>query len=225
MDAFIQKLVANFITEGRYLLILDGLKMTILVSVFSIALGILMGSLTVFFRNSRFRLLRAIGYLYVDVVRGTPAVTQLLIIYYVVFGSVNISPMLVAIFAFGFNSGAYVSEIIRAGILSVDRGQTEAGRSLGLTAFQTMRYIVAPQAVKNILPAMINEFIMLIKETAIMGYIAIADLTRAGDIIRSRTFDAYIPLLTTAIIYYIIIKCLTLVMASVERRLRSADAR
>ena len=220
-DAF----VLNFIKEERYLLMLDGLKLTIFVSVFAILLGVFMGSLAYFLRRSRLKILRAIGYVYVDIIRGTPTVTQLLIIYFVVFGSVkNMSGTIAAIIAFGFNSGAYVSEIIRAGIQSIDKGQTEAGRSLGLSSRQTMFFIVVPQAVKNILPALINEFIVLIKETAIMGYIGLQDLTKAGDIIRSVTFDPYMPLLVPALVYYIIIKCLTLIMARVERKLRSADA-
>lgn len=220
-DAF----VLNFIKEERYLLMLDGLKLTIFVSIFAILLGVFMGSLAYFLRRSRFKLLRSVGYVYVDIIRGTPTVTQLLIIYFVVFGSVkNMSGTIAAIIAFGFNSGAYVSEIIRAGIQSIDKGQTEAGRSLGLSSRQTMFFIVVPQAIKNILPALINEFIVLIKETAIMGYIGLQDLTKAGDIIRSVTFDPYMPLLAPALVYYIIIKCLTLIMARVERKLRSADA-
>ncbi|MDD3867242.1 MAG: amino acid ABC transporter permease, partial [Eubacteriales bacterium] len=163
--------------------------------------------------------------LYLTVIRGTPVVVQLLIIYYVIFGSVNISKVLVASLAFGINSGAYVAEIIRAGILAVDRGQMEAGRSLGLTYSVAMRRIVLPQAIKNILPALFNELITLLKETAVAGYIAVADLTRSGDMIRSRTFDAFMPLLAVALIYLLIVMMLTRLMARVERRLRRSDHR
>jgi len=222
---FAQSFYDNFIAGGRYMEMLNGLGVTLTVSVCAILLGVLMGAVTFFFRRSRFSFLRAIGYLYVDIVRGTPLVTQLFIIYFVVFASIHINPVLIGIFAFAFNSGAYVSEIIRAGVLSIDRGQTEAGRSLGLTSGQTMTYIVAPQAIKNILPALCNEFVVLIKETAVIGYLAVTDLTKASDIIRSRTFDPYMPLLTAALIYYIIIKFLTIAISRLERKLRASDIR
>jgi ABC-type amino acid transport system permease subunit len=162
---------------------------------------------------------------YVLVIRGTPAVVQLLIIYYVIFASVAIDKVLVAALAFGLNSGAYVAEIFRAGIQSVDRGQMEAGRSLGLSYGLTMRKIILPQAVKNTLPALFNELITLLKETAVAGYIAVADLTRAGDLIRARTFDPLLPLLAVALIYLLIVLLLTRLMNLLERRLARSDHR
>ena len=150
---------------------------------------------------------------------------QLLIIYYIIFGSVQIDKLFVAILAFGFNSGAYVAEIIRAGILSIDKGQTEAGRSLGLNARQTMTGIVMPQAIKNIFPTLCNEFIVLIKETAIVGYVGLMDIQKAGDFIKSSTFLAFMPLIGTAIIYYIMIKILTIALNKIEESLRKSDIR
>ena len=224
-EKFSHAFYLNFIKEGRYHLIIDGLKLTILISLCSILLGIVLGCITTLLRRSRFRIPRAIGYLYVDVIRGTPTVMQLLITYFVIFGSVSFSKFWIAVFAFGFNSGAYISEIIRAGLQSIDKGQTEAGRSLGLSQVKTMTFIVVPQAVRNILPALANEFIMLIKETAIVGYIAMEDLTKAADIIRSRTYDPFMPLLFAALIYYLIIKVLTLLITRLERWLRKSDHR
>lgn len=215
----------NFIKADRYLIMLTGLGNTLLISVFAILVGVALGALTFFLRRSRFGLLRGIGYLYVDVIRATPMVTQLLIIYFVIFGSVHISPIIVAILAFGFNSGAYVSEILRAGFQSIDRGQMEAGRSLGLNSRQTMVHIIAPQAIKNTLPTLCNEFIVLIKETAVAGYITIQDLTRGADMIRGQTYEAFLPLIVAAVVYYIIIKFLTLAVARLERRLRASDHR
>ena len=147
---------------------------------------------------------------YIDVIRGTPSVVQLLIIYHIVFGGIkNVPPVIIAIIAFAINSSAYVAEIFRGGILAVDIGQTEAGISLGLSKVQTMRYVVVPQALKNAFPALANEFIVLMKETAIVGYIALQDLTKAGDFIISRTYNAFIPLFTVALVYFVIIKFLT----------------
>ena len=161
--------------------------------------------------------------MYLTVIRGTPSVLQLLIIYFVVFGSVNISKVLVAIIAFGINSGAYVAEVIRSGIMSIDKGQTEAGRSLGFTYAQTMIYIILPQALKNVLPALGNEVIVLLKETSICGYIALQDLTKGGDIIRSRTYDAFMPLIAVAFIYLIMVMLLQRLVAGLERRLNSSE--
>ena len=223
VSSFADDFYLNFIKEDRYLSLVSGLGNTLLISVFAILLGLVFGSVAFLLRRSRFKVVRAIGYIYVDVIRATPMVTQLLIIYFVVFASVPISAVLVAMFAFGFNSGAYISEILRAGVQSVDYGQMEAGRSLGLSSRKTMIYIIAPQMVRNVLPALCNEFIVLIKETAVVGYIAVQDLTKAADIIRSRTFDAYLPLISAAVIYYIIIKFLTLGISRLERRLRASD--
>jgi His/Glu/Gln/Arg/opine family amino acid ABC transporter permease subunit len=210
--------------------IIKGLFITIEVTFFAIILGIIIGFIIALAKLSNFKignikLLNILASAYVDVIRGTPAVVQLLIIYYIIFGSVSISKVAVAVIAFGINSGAYVAEIIRAGILAVDRGQMEAGRSLGLSYGATMRYIIIPQAIKNILPALVNEFIVLLKETAIVGYIALEDLTKAGDIIRSRTFDAYMPLLTVAFIYLLLTTALSKLLGQLERRLRQGDSR
>lgn len=213
-----------FIREDRYKLLLSGIGVTIRVSLLAIVIGILIGMVIAMCNLSKKKPIRFIGGIYTDVIRGTPSVTQLMIIYFVIFASVQLDKWIIAAIAFGVNSGAYVSEIIRAGILSIDKGQTEAGRSLGLSAFQTMSRIVIPQAVKNIFPALCNEFIVLIKETAIVGYVGLMDIQKAGDFIKSATFIAFMPLIGTAVIYYVLIKILTLVLRRVELRLRRADA-
>ncbi|MCM1266950.1 MAG: amino acid ABC transporter permease [Bacteroidales bacterium] len=213
-----------FIREDRYKLLLSGIGVTIKVSLLAIVIGILIGMLIAMCNLSKKKALRLIGGIYTDVIRGTPSVTQLMIIYFVIFASVQLDKWIIAAIAFGVNSGAYVSEIIRAGILSIDKGQTEAGRSLGLNAFQTMSRIVIPQAVKNIFPALCNEFIVLIKETAIVGYVGLMDIQKAGDFIKSATFEAFMPLIGVAVIYYVLIKILTLALKQVENRLRRADA-
>lgn len=214
-----------FIKDDRYMLLVDGIGVTIKVSLFAVALGIIIGLLIALCNLSNKKGLRLIGGIYTDVIRGTPSVTQLMIIYFVIFAKVYWPKWIIAAIAFGINSGAYVSEIIRAGILSIDKGQTEAGRSLGLSGYQTMVHIVIPQAVKNIFPALCNEFIVLIKETAIVGYVGLVDIQKAGDYIKSSTFEAFMPLIGTAIIYYVLIKLLTTVLSRVERKLRASEAR
>ena len=161
--------------------------------------------------------------LYLTIIRGTPVVVQLLIIYFVIFGAVNVDKVLVAVIAFGINSGAYVAEIIRGGIMSIDRGQMEAGRSLGLSYRQTMEQVILPQAFKNVLPALGNEFIVLLKETSVAGYIALQDLTKAGDIIRSQTYDAFLPLIVVALIYLVVVMCLTSLLSRLEKRLKKNE--
>ena len=218
----------NLIEKHRYLYLLNGLKITLIVTFFAVLLGITIGLLAALVKvaaagGKRLKPLEFIVDLYITVIRGTPVMVQLLIVYFVIFASVNVSKVLVAIVAFGLNSGAYVTEVIRAGILAVDRGQSEAGRSLGLTYSQTYRYIILPQAVKNILPALGNEFISLLKETAVVGYIGLQDLTMGGDIIRSRTYDAFIPLLTVAAVYLLIVIGLSAALKKLERRLRRSD--
>ena len=218
----------NLIEKHRYLYLLNGLKITLIVTFFAVLLGITIGLLAALVKvaaagGKRLKPLEFIADLYITVIRGTPVMVQLLIVYFVIFASVNVSKVLVAIVAFGLNSGAYVTEVIRAGILAVDRGQSEAGRSLGLTYSQTYRYIILPQAVKNILPALGNEFISLLKETAVVGYIGLQDLTMGGDIIRSRTYDAFIPLLTVAAVYLLIVIGLSAALKKLERRLRRSD--
>ena len=217
-----------FIAEQRYLMYLDGLKMTLLVSLLAIILGVALGTILALMRMTAERrgkstLLSKIAYVYIDIIRGTPTVTQLLIMYFVVLKGVD--GLIVGTVTFGLNSAAYVAEIIRAGILAVDHGQMEGGRSLGLSYGQTMKDIILPQAVKNILPALGNEFIVLIKETAILGYVSIVDLTKVADFVTSRTYEAFAPLIGTAIIYYLVVKVLTLVLRAVERRRRQSDKR
>ncbi len=220
----------NFIFEQRWLWLLDGLGKTLIITLLATLIGITIGLFlaivkVIDYNGRRIFFLTRFVDIYLTVIRGTPAVVQLLIMYFVVFASLPVSKIMVAAMAFGINSGAYVAEIIRSGIMAVDRGQTEAGRSLGLTYAATMRKIILPQAVKNILPALFNELITLLKETAVVGYIAVMDLTRAGDMIRSRTYDAFMPLLAVAAIYLIIVMGLTSAMARLERRLRRSDNR
>ncbi len=217
--------VKCFIRDDRYKLLLSGVGVTIKVSLLAVIIGILIGMLIALCNLSKNKFLKAVGGVYTDVIRGTPSVTQLMLIYFVIFATVNLPKWIIAAIAFGINSGAYVSEIIRGGILSVDHGQTEAGRSLGLNAFQTMTRIIIPQAVKNIFPALCNEFIVLIKETAIVGYVGLMDIQKAGDFIKSATFNAPMPLFGTAVIYYVLIKILTLTLRQVENHLRKSDVR
>lgn len=214
-----------FIKDDRYQLLLSGIGVTIRVSLIAVAIGILIGFLIALCNLSNKKLLRALGGIYTDIIRGTPSVTQLMLIYFVIFAAVGIPKWIIAGIAFGVNSGAYVSEIIRAGILSVDKGQTEAGRSLVLNGQQTMIHIVIPQAVKNIFPALCNEFIVLIKETAIVGYVGLMDIQKAGDFIKSATWNAFMPLFGTAVIYYVLIKLLTIAFKKVEERLRKSEVR
>ena len=201
-DGIVATFIKCFLKDDRYLLLLDGIGITIKISLLAVIIGIAIGLVIAFCALSKNKVLNLIGKVYTDVIRGTPSVTQLMIIYFVVFATVDLEKWIIAAIAFGINSGAYVSEIIRAGILSIDKGQTEAGRSLGLNAMQTMVSIVIPQAVKNIFPALCNEFIVLIKETAIVGYIGLVDIQKAGDLIKSATFEAFMPLIATAIIYF-----------------------
>ncbi|MBQ1220608.1 MAG: amino acid ABC transporter permease [Peptococcaceae bacterium] len=224
-DGIVATFIKCFLKDDRYLLLLDGIGVTIKISLLAVLIGIAIGLVIAFCALSKKKVLNLIGKVYTDVIRGTPSVTQLMIIYFVVFATVDLEKWVIAAIAFGINSGAYVSEIIRAGILSIDKGQTEAGRSLGLNAMQTMVSIVIPQAVKNIFPALCNEFIVLIKETAIVGYIGLVDIQKAGDLIKSATFEAFMPLIATAIIYFVLIKTLTLALARVEKALRKSDSR
>ena len=218
----------NFIKDDRWMYIVDGLKVTLLVTFFAVLIGIVIGFLVATVRSTydktgKLKILNILCQIYLTVIRGTPVVVQLLIIYFVIFGNVNIDKIPVAIMAFGFNSGAYVAEIFRSGIMSVDGGQFEAGRSLGFNYVQTMRYIIMPQAFKNVLPALGNEFIVLLKETSVAGYIALQDLTKAGDIIRSRTYDAFMPLIAVALIYQAMVLIFTKLVNMLERRLRNSD--
>ena len=218
----------NFIADNRWKYLTNGLKTTLTVTVFAVLIGIALGFLVAVVRSTydktkKLKVLNALCKLYLTVIRGTPVVVQLLIIYFVIFGSVKIDKTFVAILAFGLNSGAYVEEIIRSGIMSIDNGQFEAGRSLGFNYAQTMIYIVLPQAFKNVLPALGNEFIVLLKETSVAGYIALEDLTKGGDIIRSRTYDAFMPLIAVALIYLVMVLAFSKLLSILERRLRNSE--
>lgn len=221
----------TLIEDNRYRYLLEGLGNTLTIALFATILGTLIGLLVAVvkvnaYQNNKWRVGEWFCNLYINLIRGTPVVVQLMIMYYIICGSIrSISGVLVAIIAFGLNSGAYVAEIVRAGILAVDKGQTEAGRSLGLSNRETMRIIVLPQAIKNILPALGNEFITLLKETSVAGYITVMDLTKAGDIIRSRTYDAFVPLLVVAAIYLVLVLGLSYGLKLVERRLAKNDKR
>ena len=224
-----ERFYTNFREDNRWHYIADGLKVTLLVTFCAVIIGVVLGFLLAIVRSTydktgKMKILNAICRAYITVIRGTPVVVQLLIIYFVIFGSVrNISKELVAILAFGMNSSAYVAEIFRSGIMSIDNGQFEAGRSLGFNYRQTMIYIIMPQAFKNVLPALGNEFIVLLKETSVSGYIALQDLTKGGDIIRSRTFDAFMPLMAVALIYLVMVMIFTKLVSMLERRLRNSD--
>lgn len=211
-----------FIRDNRYQLLLSGILVTIRISLLAAAIGIVLGFLIALCNLSKNKALNRIGKVYTDIIRGTPSVTQLMIIYFVIFAAVPWPKWVIASIAFGINSGAYVSEIIRAGILSVDIGQTEAGRSLGLNSRQTMMNIVVPQALTNIFPALCNEFITLVKETAIVGYVGLMDIQKAGDFIKSATYTAFMPLIGTAVIYFVIIKILTILLGRAENKMRQS---
>ncbi|MEN3951840.1 ABC transporter substrate-binding protein/permease [Iodidimonas sp. SYSU 1G8] len=206
--SFIQRVAdsfhGNIIHEKRYLLIWDGLKVTVMLSILATVFGTALGALVCFMRMSRSALLSVPAKIYISVLRGMPVLVLLMLIYYVAFASVNISPLLVAVVAFGMNFGAYSSEIFRTGIEGVDKGQSEAGIAMGFTKVQTFNHIVLPQTIRRILPVYKGEFISLVKMTSIVGYIAVQDLTKASDIIRSRTFDAFFPLVMVAILYFLI---------------------
>lgn len=218
----------NFIKDDRWKYLSDGFLVTLEIAFFAVLLGILLGFTVAVIRSThdktgKLRFLNLLCKIYLTVIRGTPVVVQLLIIYFVIFGSVNVSKVLVAIVAFGVNSGAYVAEIIRSGIMSIDKGQFEAGRSLGLSYLQTMVYIILPQAFKNVLPALGNEFIVLLKETSVSGYIALQDLTKAGYIIRSQTYTAFMPLIAVAVIYLAVVMLFSFLLGKLERRLKNNE--
>ena len=218
----------NFITDNRWKYLVEGLLNTLIISLFAVMIGILLGFIIAIIRtthdkNGTLKILNWISKGYLTVIRGTPVMIQLLIIYYVVFASVNINKIFVAVIAFGINSAAYVAEIVRGGIMSIDNGQFEAGRSLGFSYNKTMMYIILPQAFKNVLPSLANEFIVLIKETSIAGTIGLMDLTQGGNIIISNTYEAFMPYIAVAIIYLIIVIILTAFVNKLERRLRKNE--
>ena len=225
----------TMIVDDRYLQILWGLGNTLIITVCAILLGIVIGTLVAMVKarvfapknpvvKGIFKVLDVICSLYLTVIRGTPMILQLMIMYYIIL--INISNgVVVACIAFGINSGAYVAEVVRTGLLSVDKGQMEAGRSLGLTQTTTMFKIIFPQALKNVLPALGNEFIALLKETSVAGYIGIHDLTKGSDIIRSTTYDSFTPLISAGIVYLVLVLGLTSLLGCLERRLRKSDIR
>lgn len=238
-DGVKAEFVLNFIDKNRWKMLVNGLGNTLLISILACLLGIVLGALIAVVRTSwdnsgRYRpkgvgrtlmgLLNGICQLYTTVIRGTPVVIQLLIMYYIIFASSS-NGLMVATLAFGLNSGAYVSEIVRSGILSVDKGQTEAGRSLGMGYVQTMWFVIAPQVLKNILPTLANEFITLLKETSVAGYVAVSDLTFAGNRIRGVTYSPFMPLIAVALIYLVLVVFLTYLVGKLERRLRQGDNR
>ncbi len=218
-----------FIEGDRWQLYIKGLGVTLEIAFFAAILGVIIGTVLALMKltkrpNGKEGYLSRIAQIYIDVIRGTPSVLQLLIMWFIVMSNTK-NGVLVASLTFGINSGAYVAEIVRAGILAVDPGQEEAGRSLGLSKAQTMRYIVLPQAAKNVLPPIGNEFITLLKETAIVGYVSLTDLTRCANQIVSRTYEAFMPLIGAAVIYFVVIKIMTYLLGILERRLRRSDYR
>ncbi len=237
--AFFARFKEVMIDGDRYKFILDGLKNTFTITFGALAIGIVLGIVVAAIRTSfdknkeSMKLRGGFGYyilaffnaickFYLTVTRGTPVVVQLMISYFVIFAAAD-DGVPVAIFAFGINSGAYVAEIFRAGIMSVDHGQFEAGRSLGFNYFQTMRFIVIPQMFKAVLPTLCNEFIALLKETSVAGYVGVIDLTKAGNTIAGRTFEYFIPLISVAIIYLVMVMILSWLVGKLERRLRKSD--
>lgn len=229
----------TFIYDDRWKFFLDGLLATLRIAFFAALLGILLGFLVAAVRSTydmrqqsgkralRFgdviiKILNVICNIYITVIRGTPAVIQVMIMYFIVFANSR-NKELAAVLSFGINSGAYVAEIVRSGIMSIDKGQFEASRSLGFNYTSTMYHIILPQAFKNILPALGNEFIVLVKETSVAAYVGIAELTYVGNLIRSRTYEAFFPLIAVALIYLVIVLLLTFLLKKLERRLRSSD--
>lgn len=218
-----QSFYNTMISGDRWVLILQGLGVTVLIAICAILIGTVLGCIFALFKISSSKILRGIANFYTTVIRGIPLATQLMIFYFVVFAPLGLDRLFVAILAYGINSGAYCTEIFRAGIQGVDIGQTEAGRSLGLSKAQTLIKIVLPQAVKTALPTYTSEFIVLIKETSVASFIAVTDLTKAGDMIRNATYNAWIPLLTCAVIYLCLTLGLTKLFAILEKRLAKSD--
>ena len=223
-----ENLYLNFIKDDRYMYLISGLGNTLLITIVAVVVGILLGFLLAYVRSThdktgKWKAANLFAHLYITVIRGTPMVLQLLIVYFVIFASVNIPKIIVTFIAFGLNSAAYVAEIIRAGIMSIDQGQFEAGASLGFSYTQTMLYFILPQAIKNVLPALGNEMIVLLKETSVAGYIAMNDLTRGADIIRSQTYSAFMPLLMAAAIYLFFVLMFDRLVKKLERNLKNSD--
>ncbi len=231
--------ILNFLDGAKWKWLVDGLKNTLIITFFALLLGVAIGVIIAIVRSTYDKnrevykknggvgyivlsILNFISNVYLTIIRGTPVVVQLLIFYFIIFASSR-NGIAVAVFAFGINSGAYVAEIFRGGIMSIDNGQFEAGRSLGFNYFQTMLYIITPQVIKSVLPTLCNEFIVLLKETSVAGYVGIMDLTKAGELIRGRTFSAFMPLIAVALIYLVVVVILTRLVKILERRLRKNE--
>ena len=224
MELIRKNIYNSFIYQDRYKYYLTGLGNTIIMAFFACLIGVILGlilSLVIDYneKTGKLYLLSAFARMYIGIIRGTPALLQLMILYYIIFKSVNINIVVVGIISFGLNSGAYVSQIIRSGLISIPKGQEEASTMLGFNYFQTMKYVIMPQALRNVLPALGNEFITLLKETSVAGYIGILELTKASDIVASSTYDYFFPLLIVAIIYLILTLGLTKLLNFFERRL------
>lgn len=228
MEKFFESFRDNFIVKDRWKYLTEGLKTTLIITFFAVLVGMLIGFFVAIIRTThdktgKFKIANAIAKVYLTVIRGTPVTVQLMIIYFGIFSTTQVSKVFVAVVAFGLNSGAYVAEIARSGIMSIDKGQFEAGSSLGLSYSRTMIYIILPQAFKNVLPSLANEFIVLLKETSVAGFIALEDLTRGGAIIQSQTYNAFMPLLAVAAIYLVLVMILTSLITKLERRLAKND--
>jgi len=232
-----RQFILNFINDNRWQFLLNGLFVTLRITFFALIIGIAIGVVVAIVRSTHdknadrikrgtglflLRFFNGICKIYLTVIRGTPVVVQLMIFYFIILVSIR-NGELIGIIAFGINAGAYIAEIFRSGIMSIDNGQFEAGRSLGFNYIQTMQHIIIPQAFKNILPTLANEFIVLLKETAVVGYVAVQDLTKAGDIIRGRTFSAFMPLIAVALVYLALVMFFTWLVGKLERRLRSSE--
>lgn len=238
-DGVKSEFILNFVADNRWKYLTTGLLNTLKITLAAVVIGVVIGIVIAIVRStydktisdlrrgpgrSLLSVLNWICKLYLTVIRGTPVVVQLMIMYYIIFAASN-NGVVVAILAFGINSGAYVAEIIRGGIMSVDNGQFEAGRSLGFNYVMTMRYIIIPQALKNVLPSLANEFIVLLKETSVAGYVAVRDLTKGADIIRGRTYSPFMPLIAIALVYLILVVFFSWLVGKLERRLRESDGR
>lgn len=224
MELIRENIYNSFIYQDRYKYYLTGLGNTIIMAFFACLIGVILGlilSLVIDYneKTGKLYLLSTFARMYIGIIRGTPALLQLMILYYIIFKSVNINIVVVGIISFGLNSAAYVSQIIRSGLISIPKGQEEASTMLGFNYFQTMKYVILPQALRNVLPALGNEFITLLKETSVAGYIGILELTKASDIVASSTYDYFFPLLIVAIIYLILTLGLTKLLNFFERRL------
>lgn len=234
-----RQFILNFIEKDRWKLMVNGLENTLKITIVAALIGIVIGILLASIRSTydkqyetlkkhkgvKYYVLRTLNFIaqiYLTVIRGTPVVVQLLIAFFIIFASAK-NGVAIAMLAFGINSGAYVAEIFRGGIMAIDNGQFEAGYSLGFNYFQTMIFIVIPQVLKNVLPMLLNEFIALLKETSVAGYVAVTDITRAGNVIRGTTFSPFMPLIAVALFYLIMVMILTQVVKRVERRLRKSE--